>query len=884
MSCHESIIFHQKLLQENQNNDPYRIEKDCLMRKNKSENGIAGNPKVTKCRSMAMKNTLYCIDFAGIEKKDGKVSYLITGWFADKTGRTLSFEVTDENGQPLPYQMAYADRDDVLKAIIELSEHDPDIGRGFRIPYEFIRSSGCTRIIIRLIMGEEKEVVFEKNTADIIRDMKISSLHYNIDTWATDDGVSSITGWAYDELSPLEIRVTTNDGTDIPAQIDRKKRLDVVVAFSLEEDSKPGFIIRINRASLNIHKIKIHFTADDYEKVISIDLDRAENERSFGDLVSKLFQITAWKSAFKYFKTGGINAVKNRIKYKPTDSMNGYLQWFLSHKVTDSELAEQRSAEKDFSCRPKISIVVPTYNTPKQYLRDMIESVINQSYTNWELCIADGSPDKNNILPVIREYQQNDSRIKVRSLNENKGISENTNAALKLADGDYIALLDHDDELAPDALFEIVKVINTHDDAEVIYTDEDKYSDTEESHYGPHFKPDFNLDLLRSNNYICHFFIVRRNVYEAIGGNFRPDFDGSQDYDFIFRCTEQAKAIYHIPRILYYWRSHPNSVAGDPESKTYAYEAGLRAIKSHLDRCGEKDATVERQMLPGYYTVTYPVKKDEKVSIIIPNKDHIDDLKKCIKSILSKTTYKNYEIVIVENNSTETGTFNYYKNLEKNDNIRVIRYKGDFNYSAINNFAVMQTRTPLILFLNNDTEVIKGDWLQRMVAHCQRQEIGAVGAKLYFPDNTIQHAGVVIGLGGFAGHIMYKQGRNDLGYFARAFSAQDWSAVTAACMMMRRDLFDKIGGFDENLTVAFNDVDLCLKIREQNKLIVMDPAIELYHYESKSRGMDMTGSKKERFDQETEYMKKRWKDIYENGDPYYNVNLSLTASDFSLRM
>lgn len=849
----------------------------------KSENERLISSIIKNGRSMSMKNILYCIDSAELEKKGNKNYYVINGWFADRTGAELSFLVTDENGQQVPYQIAQADRADVIKAKKELSDHGPDIGRGFRIPYDFIESTDSRKIIIYLIRGEERKAVFEKKTADIISDQKNSSLHYNIDAWATDNGVSSITGWAFNENSPLDICVTAANGTEIQAQIDKKKRLDVVMAFALEEDSRPGFIIKIDRSALSGHKIKIHFKAADSEKTVSIDLDRAENERTFGDLFHKLFKKSAWKVAYQYFKMGGMDALKNKIKYKPNDDMNGYLQWFLSHKATNAELKEQRSKEKDFPYRPKISIVVPTYNTPRQYLRDMIESVINQSYANWELCLADGSPDKNNILPVIKEYQQNDSRIKVRSLDENKGISENTNAALELADGDYIALLDHDDELALNALFEIVKVINAHDDAEVIYTDEDKYSDTDESHYGPHFKPDFNLDLLRSNNYICHFFIVKRNVFEAIGGNFRPEFDGSQDYDFIFRCTEKAKAIYHIPQILYYWRSHPNSVAGDPESKAYAYEAGLRAIKAHLDRCGETGATVERQMLPGYYTVTYPVKRDERVSIIIPNKDHIDDLKKCIKSILSKTTYKNYEIVVVENNSTEPETFDFYRRLEKRDNIRVVKYEGDFNYSRINNFAVRQTDSPLILFLNNDTEVIDDDWLDRMTAHCQRPEIGAVGAKLYFPDDTIQHAGVVIGLGGFAGHIMYKQGRNDIGYFARAFSAQDWSAVTAACMMMRRDLFDQIGGFDENLTVAFNDVDLCLKIREKDKLIVMDPAIELYHYESKSRGMDMTGENKERFDKETEYMMNRWKDIYENGDPYYNVNLSLTESDYSLR-
>lgn len=587
-----------------------------------------------------------------------------------------------------------------------------------------------------------------------------------------------------------------------------------------------------------------------------------------------------WKDDRAYIKKYGLSKYKKHIKARFAPTEKSYNDYFWKHKASKEMLEKQRRTK--FNYEPKISIAVPTYNTPIKYLTQMIESVIAQSYSNWELCIADGSEGNKKIEKILQNYHHKDDRIVYKINDKNLGIAGNTNAALSLATGEYIALLDHDDLLAPEAIFEVVKVINEKEEADVIYTDEDKISEDVNDHFGPAFKPDFNLDLLRSNNYICHFFVAKKEIVDRIEG-FRSAYDGSQDYDFIFRCVEQAKRIYHIPKILYYWRCHENSVAGNPESKLYAYEAGRRAIEDHLKRREQPYDMVERLPYWGLYRVKYSVIEKAMVSIIIPNMDHVDDLDRCVKAILNKTTYNNYEILIVENNSKEKETFDYYEEIIKKDNIRVIYWDKEFNYSAINNFGVKNCQGEYIIFLNNDTEVISENWLEVMLGNCQRKEVGIVGAKLYFQDDTIQHAGVVIGLGGFAGHVLVGEDRESLGYCAKALIQQDYSAVTAACLMISKSLFYKVGGFEEKLTVAFNDVDLCLKVGKENRLVVFEPNVELYHYESKSRGHENTYEKDARFKMESDFMCNKWKTILEEGDSYYNINFTLTESDYSLR-
>lgn len=554
-----------------------------------------------------------------------------------------------------------------------------------------------------------------------------------------------------------------------------------------------------------------------------------------------------------------------------------YKEWYENHRVLEKDLEEQKNVH--FFKEPLISIIVPIYNTPITFLRQMIDSVQQQSYEKWELCIGNASPEKQEIRQVLEEYKS-DKRIKEIAIPENKGIAENTNKAMTISEGEFIGLLDHDDLLAPNALYEVVKALNENNLAEVVYTDEDKVTADLEEHFRPHFKPDFNLDLLRSNNYICHFFVASRDLIKRVGG-FRPEFNGAQDYDLILRCTEQAKQIVHIPKILYHWRVHKASTADNPASKMYAFDAGKRAIEEHLVRCRTK-GTVQHTKDLGFYRVKYEVCGEPLVSLIIPNKDQSEALKKCLDSIREKTSYRNYEIIIVENNSEEPETFAFYKKIA-GEKIKIVTWEGEFNYSAINNFGVRHARGDYLLLLNNDVEIINGDWLTEMLSHCQRKEVGIVGAKLYYPDNTIQHAGIIIGIGGVAGSVFVGLPRAFSGYLHKASIQLDLSAVTAACMLVKRSVFEQVGGLEEKLKVAFNDVDFCLRVREKGYLVVYDPYAELYHYESKTRGAEDTKEKIRRFQTEIEYMRSHWIRLLKKGDPYYNCNLSLTKWDYSLK-
>ena len=543
------------------------------------------------------------------------------------------------------------------------------------------------------------------------------------------------------------------------------------------------------------------------------------------------------------------------------------------------ELEKQRQERFDYN--PLFSILVPLYETDEYFLDELIKSAKSQTYKNWELCFSDGSKDSNRLKKIVASYSKEDKRIKYISKKEGPlGISENTNQAYELAGGDYIVLGDHDDLFTPDALYECVKALNKQK-YDVIYTDEDKTDEKGKKYFGPNFKPDFNIDLLRSCNYICHMFVASKALVEKVGV-FDNDYDGAQDYDFILRCIEKAEGIYHIPKILYHWRAHSNSTSERPDAKLYAFDAGRRAIEAHYKRLGI-EAIVENGDHLGQYKTTYKIIGEPLVSIIIPNKDHVEDLKKCMDSVDEKTDYKNYEYIIVENNSEEETTFNYYKEIEKRDNVKVLYWDKEFNYSAINNFGVKEAKGEFILLLNNDVEVINGDWLSQMVGYCQREDVGIVGARLYYEDDTIQHAGVVIGFGGIAGHAFVTLDENSDLYQSRTKVACDYSAVTAACLMTKKSIYDEVGGLEEAFKVAFNDVDFCMKVRALDKLVVYNANVKLHHYESKSRGAEDTFEKKERFNSEIKLFRSRWPEILENGDPYYNVNLTLDKADFSIR-
>ena len=595
-------------------------------------------------------------------------------------------------------------------------------------------------------------------------------------------------------------------------------------------------------------------------------------------MMTKLSPYTIQKG-WRYMKHYGIKGFWIRLHERFEPEEVPYGPWYEAYIPTEEELEAQR--KKKWSYAPKISIAVPAYKTPELFLRQLIQSLQDQTYDNWELCIANASPQDASMEYVLKSCSAMDSRIVWKKLKENRGISENTNEAFSMATGDYVGLLDHDDLLAPNALYEIAAALEKEPETEALYTDEDKVRGEQLEHFQPHLKPDFNEDLLRSNNYICHFFVVKRTLLQKVGG-MRKEFDGAQDYDFIFRCTEAAGKICHIPEILYHWRTHEASTADNPQSKLYAFEAGKRAIEENLKRRGLQ-GEVSHTKDYGFYRVKYAVQGEPLVSIIIPNKDAKTDLEKCIRSVKEKSSYKNYEILIVENNSETEEIFAYYKELSKDPAIRLLKWKKEFNYSAINNFAAKKARGEYLLFLNNDTEVITEDWIQELLGICQRQGTGAVGARLYYGDHTIQHAGTVIGIGGIAGHMFVNLPGERTGYMHKAALIQDLSAVTAACMLVKREAFEEVGGFEEQLSVAFNDVDLCLRLREKGYLVVYDPYAELYHYESKSRGAEDSKEKVRRFQSEIEFMRCRWEKLLKAGDPYYNKNLSLTKWNYSLR-
>lgn len=608
-----------------------------------------------------------------------------------------------------------------------------------------------------------------------------------------------------------------------------------------------------------------------------------------------------------------------KLRYKKRERQAG-LQFGTASFPDQAVITAQR--ETVFPQLFRVSILVPLWNTPEAFLRDMITSVINQTYENWELCLGDGSDEEHSYVgQICQEYAaQAGGRIVYQKLAKNEGIAGNTNQCYKLATGSYIGLFDHDDVLHPCALYEYVKAIN-ETGADFLYCDEATFRDGDLDHLiNMHFKPDYAPDTLHGNNYICHFSVFSRHLLEEDTELFRTSLDGSQDHDMILRLTDRAEKVVHIPRLLYYWRSHEGSVAADIEAKPYAVEAARRAVADHLEKHGFQNFQISStRAFPTIFRIRYQVLGDPMVSVIIPNKDHRSDLERCIDSIMDRSTYDNYELVIVENGSTSQEIKDYYTQLLGYDyqavlskcreqavtgqpydrgvmradpsgragaRVKIVVYEGGFNYSRINNLGAAYASGEYLLLLNNDTQVITFDWMEELLMYAQRQDVGAVGAKLYYGDRTIQHAGVVIGMGahGTAGHTHYKHNYQDLGYMGRLCYAQNVSAVTGACLMVRKSLYEQAGGLEESFAVSLNDVDFCLRLREMGKLNIFTPFAELYHYESESRGDDLHGDNAARYEEESARFRERWKTLLAQGDPYYNPNFTLERSDYSLKL
>lgn len=751
---------------------------------------------------------------------------------------------------------------------------------------------GCKRVESEISLPKDLACYKKLDVYAVYDDQKLSWFHIKVKELLKRQGkpqfyieeekadqeekLFTIRGWAA-YTSHVQVKFFDENKNLLEAKIQRTTRVDVDDMFKeCPVEDKCGFYAEVKIPEGRY--IYMVMRAGDKSKVIyKAGIGKKEI------LSAKVSKYR--KKGMAYLRTYGAAALAAKVMRKLVDVDSRpveYSKWLPKHLPTASELEKQKKVK--FERNPKISIVIPLYKTNEEYLKQLIDSFKAQTYANWELCLSDGSGADSPIREVLEKYSREDERIRVVHNEVQLHIAENTNAAIEIAAGDYIAFADHDDVVTPHALFECVKAINENPALRVIYSDEDKMAMDGHKFFQPHFKPDFNVDLLCTVNYICHLFVVKRDVIEQVGA-LRPEFDGAQDYDFIWRCVEAVKEeeIYHVPKILYHWRSHEDSTAENPESKMYAFEAGQRAVQAHFDRIGVAAEVYKGEYL-GLYRTRYIRSHDPLVSIIIPNKDHIEDLERCIRSIEEKSTYRNFEYVIVENNSTEERTFSYYKVLEaRNPKVHVVYWDGIFNYSEINNFGAEHAKGEYLLLLNNDTEIINEDWLEEMLGYCMRPDVGIVGARLYYEDDTVQHAGVVLGFGGIAGHCFVQQPRGNTGYCHRIICAQNYSAVTAACMMVKREAFDKVGGLSPDLAVAFNDIDFCLKIRNAGYLVVYNPYVELYHYESKSRGLEDTPEKKERFNKEIATLEAHWPEIFSKPDPYYNPNLTLKSQDFSLK-
>ena len=798
----------------------------------------------------------FSIDEERYDDRHGHVLSL-DGWYSHPDRKTYGFELLGDGYDTVELpEIQRRERPDVAQALgCEFGDFLP--GFTVQIPEVLKLAEKYQSLELFLRDGEERVSIWEISADELDELIKENLVQYHLDrVEILYDTMLEIQGWVVDQRGSVEVTVHQEDASLLDCRISRGRRPDVVERRNLDEEYKTqeiGFRISAALPEIKGGEIILHFCGDSVTKTYDIDIEELRKQNKPKGFLSRLFG-------------------------KESVAEGGYEAWLARHKVDKRTLRRQKHAA--FAQKPLISIVIPLYCTPLPYLKELLESVRRQSYENWQLCLADGSPD-DKAKEFIEKHYGREKRIVYRKLEENGGISVNTNEAVALATGEYLMLCDHDDTLEPDALYEIVKAINDTG-ADVLYTDEDKVSMDGRHYFDPNFKPDFNLFRLRENNYICHIFVVKKSLTDETG-LLRSEFDGAQDFDFILRCCEKAQKITHIPKVLYHWRCHMDSTAADPSSKAYAYEAGRKAVREHYQRLGI-DAKVEMTERPGWYRSHVKVQGNPLISVIIPNKDHTDDLELCLFSMTRKSTYRNYEILIVENNSEKEETFEYYKKLpDRYPKARVLTWEKEFNYSAINNFAAKEAKGEYLLFLNNDVEILTPDWMEEMLQNCQQENVAAVGAKLYYPDDTIQHAGVVLGLGGIAGHIMCRASKEDPGYFGRMISVQEISAVTAACMMVKKSDFDAVGGLDETFQVAFNDIDLCMKFRAAGKKIIFTPYAELYHYESKSRGLEDTPEKQFRFDKEVKRFQEKWAQQLEMGDPYYSPNLSVTEGDCSLR-
>ncbi len=815
------------------------------------------------------------IDYVIVNEIDDLTHIFVQGYLIDESRECQGFELT-VNDQIVKLPLHTFKRPELVDRFnLDIKHEDC----GFIVHCE-VPKKNVSKIKLEALFGMQKINILEMNEKQVNKIKTNNTVDYRIDGLHYEESSNMwiLQGWARGYFGQETTIAAVVNGNKVDVILRPMSRKDLVKYEIIDKSNKQiGF--HMSFTAKPDDNVKVEFINELGITSISPSEILKERKASLFTKMRIMAHPHTMKKGVKYLKKNGVKKFVKRVLSgeMPTPDFE-YHRWFLGQSPTQEDLEIQRNTK--FEYEPKISIIVPVFNPPLQFFDEMVMSVIGQTYPNWQLCIADGSIGNDKLRNKIQEYANNDSRIVYTFLDDNFGIAGNTNKAMELADGDYIALFDHDDLLTLDALYEVTNTLQTekHD---IVYTDEDKLETKTNRLMDPNFKPDFSIDLFRSHNYITHLFVVKKSIMDSAGW-FRSEYDGSQDYDLMFRCIEKAKSIYHLPKVLYHWRMHAASTAENPASKMYCYEAGKKAIESHYERLNI-DAKVEMLPLWGLYRTIYAVKDKPLVSIIIPNMNHKETLKTCMDSIINVNTYENIEVIIIENNSNEPEIFEYYEHLESNyDYVKVVKWDKGFNYSAINNFGVKYSKGDYLLLLNNDTELISPTGIEDMLGYCIREEVGIVGAKLLYDDDTVQHAGVVIGFGGYAGHINHAIEDEECGYMMRAQIATNYSAVTAACLMIKRSIFEEINGFDEEFVVACNDVDLCLRVRETGKLVVYNPFSRWYHYESKSRGYEDTDEKIKRFQGEVALFQSKWQPLLDEGDPYYSPNFDIKKGPFAL--
>lgn len=791
---------------------------------------------------------------------------VFVGWYYDGTtknhmlkaqldGKELSVELLINRGVEI-YQ----------KYIHSLNEISEEVVGVIQLPENWENSH---RLTIRTSYKGKWHRDVSYSVAELKKLQK--KFRYQIDNVKKTDEKIIVNGWC---LSRGEIKLSLLDEKRQPMPISSNhyyKTEPERIGPENEKREKMFFTVQTDRVNERV----FYLEACSAKTTVTVRLDRWNHASGLMRIWNKVKVLTY------FLKQDGLKGTMARINERLGQNKYAiYENWLKKYGLTEEELKKQRETQKDFAYRPKFSVAVPLYRTEERFLRELISSVQNQTYDNWELCFADGSEDGGKgLAAIVEEYQKQDERIRYQVLEKNYGIAQNMNEAMHMAQGEFVTPVDHDDTLSPNALYEFVKALNEHPSVEVLYSDEDKI-DTEGSNYfEPHFKADYDLDFLLTNNYICHLLAVKCSL-AAYREGFLTEYDGSQDFDFILRCCEEAKEIYHVPKVLYHWRCHFDSTSANPQSKLYAFEAGRRAVQAHYDRLGIP-AEAEHAQFYGLYRTRYHWKQKPLVSILIPCRDNTKELERCIESVLC-SAYDNYEIFVLEHNSKKPETFAYYDKLKMEcERARILTYRGEENSSKIFNFGVKEAAGEYLLLLDSRMEMIDAACMDEMLGYCMREDVGAVGAKLIYEDDTIAHAGIVLGFGGAVGYVFRGRSRYMAGYESRVICAQDYSAVSGLCMMVKRSVYEEVGGMSEEFSAEFYDIDFCLKIKERGWLVVYNPYAELYYYGSKEAAIP-SATPKARDNQAAKLLTEKWKETIESKDPYYNPNLTLEKMDFSL--